>query len=87
MKRDEKIEEMISYTINNMENIDEFRMFKQLITNLKQTNESGFNQWYGELTEGDKEKLNIISQIIRVEVKSNNKIEYISRKIVKIKKN
>lgn len=83
----EKIEEMISYTINNMENIDEFRMFKQLITNLKQTNESGFNQWYGELTEGDKEKLNIISQIIRVEVKSNNKIEYISRKIVKIKKN
>ena len=82
-----KIEEMVSYTINNLENIDEFRMFKQLITNLERTNKSGFNQWYGELTKEDKEKLDIICQNIRVEVKSNNKIEYVPRKIVKIKKN
>ena len=80
----QKIKEMVSCTINKLETIDEFAKFKQVIHNFEQINKSGFNQWLGELSGEDQDKLYRISEVKRVKIESSNNIEQVPRRIVKV---
>ena len=82
-----EIKELISKTINEYKDVDEFKEFSQCIKKYRENNTEKYESFIQSLDDKTREMLFNITQTCRITVQSDN-IEFsIPRRIVKLKKN
>jgi hypothetical protein len=81
-----EIKELISKTINEYKNVDEFKEFSQCIKKYRENNNEKYESFVQSLDDKSREMLLNIMQTCRITVQSDNLQFSIPRKIVKIKK-
>ena len=82
-----EIKELISKTINEYKNVDEFKEFSQCIKKYRENNNEKYESFVQSLDDKSREMLLNIMQTCRITVQSDNLQFSIPRRIVKLKKN
>ena len=83
-----EIKDLIKKTINPIKDIDEFKMFSELLIFLKNNKNDIYSLWENTLNEKDKNDVNNLFATKRINIQTNkNDNIQIPRRIIKIKRN